>query len=202
MALAIPAGLSTLLTIGGTIAGIAGTVISTSAAMQANSYQQQVAARQAAVMEENAQRATYASQVQQQNQDAQTRALIGEQIAAQSASGLSLGGKSQMLTRKTARALGRLDALNVRQAGDVEAYNFRMIAQDKLSEVKYLGQQQGSILLSGFLDAASVGISGLSKLPTSVTTSIFGSRKTAFSNGASLYVNKSNPVSGSLKFAR
>lgn len=177
MALAIPAGLSTLLTLAGTAAAIGGTIISTTSALQANAYQQQVLARQAAQLEENAQRATYASQVNQQQQDMQTRALLGEQIAAQSASGLKLGGKSQMLTRKSARELGRLDALNIRQAGDVEAYNFRMIAQDKYDELKFTKGQVGSILLSGFLDAASAGITGLRGLPTSEVGSLLGARK-------------------------
>ena len=179
MAIAIPAGLSTLLTLAGTAAAIGGTIISTTAAMQANKYQQQVLARQAAQMEENANRASYAAQVNQQQQDMTTRALLGEQIAAQSASGLSLGGKSQMLTRKAARELGRLDALNIRQAGDVEAYNFRQIAQDKFDELKFTKGQAGSILLSGFLDAASAGITGLKGLPKSQLDSLLGARKTA-----------------------
>lgn len=175
---AIPAGLSTLLTIAGTAAAVGGAIISTSAQLQANKYQQEVAARNAALMEENAQRAGFAAQVAQQDQDRAARALIGEQIAAQSASGLKLGGKSQMLTRKSARELARLDALNIRQAGDIEVYNYQQMAQDKYEELKYLKNQSGSILLSGFLDVASAGITGLSKLPESQLNGLFGARKT------------------------
>lgn len=200
MAIAIPAGISTLLTLAGTAAAIGGTIISTSAAMQANKYQQQVLARQAAQMEENAGRATQAAQVNQQQQDMQTRALIGEQVAAQSASGLKLGGKSQMLTRKAARELGRMDALNIRQAGDVEAYNFRMIAQDKFDELKFTKGQAGSILLSGFLDAASAGITGLRGLPKSNLDSLFGARKV--SNYSASIGTRGPWGSTGMKFAR
>ena len=203
MAFAIPAGISTFLTIAGTAAAVGGAIISTSAALQANKYQQQVASRQAAQMEENARRAGFAAQVQQEDQDRAARALIGEQIAAQSASGLKLGGKSQMLTRKSARELSRLDALNIRQAGDVEVYNYRMMAQDKFDELKFLKQQSGSILLSGFLDAASAGISGVSKLP-GVTQGLasgglLGARKASVLGGARLVTSN---VSSGLRLAR
>lgn len=191
---AIPAGLSTLLTIASIGVGIAGVAASTSAAMQANNYQQQVLERNRLLMEENAQRAIHASQQAQIQQDDQTRALLGEQLATQSASGLKLGGRSQVLTRKSARMLGRLDAETIRQAGEIEAYNFRQAAEDAATEGKFLKQQQGSILLSGFLDAASVGLTGLRSAPTQLS-SLMGGRKSSIASTTGGY--KSN-----LRFAR
>jgi hypothetical protein len=113
--------------------------------------------------------------------------LLGEQIATQSASGLRLGGKSQMLTRKSARQLGRLDALNVIHAGEIEAHNFRQQALDASEQVKFLGQSNQNAVLSGFLDAASVGITGLRSMPGNALTSLVGKSKTpSFRQSANL----------------
>lgn len=152
--------------------GVAGVAVSTASAIAQNNYQKQVAQRNAAIAEINAQRATTQAQSEQLKQDQETRALLGEQIAAQSASGLKLGGRSQMLTRKSARQLGRMDAVAIREAGDVEAWNFRQIAAENYDQIKFLQQSSNFALLSGFLDAASIGISGLSK------TNMFGATKT------------------------
>lgn len=134
---AIPAGLSTLLTIASVGVGIAGVVASTSATIQANNYQAQIAERNRQLMEINAQRAVERASLAQQQQDEQTKALLGQQIAAQSASGLSLYGGSAMLTRKSARELGRMDAIRVKEAGDIEAFNYRMAAADALDQIKF-----------------------------------------------------------------
>lgn len=198
MAFAIPAGLSTLLTIAGIGVGIAGAVASTSATISANNYQKQVAARQAEIMNTNAERAGQAAQQAQIQQDQQTAALLGEQLATQSASGLKIGGKSQMLTRKSARELGRLDALTVRDAGDVEVFNYRMLAQDEADKIKYLNQANGTALLTGFLDAASVGLTGLKNL--SAPGSLLGSTKII--KNTSLLKTGSFGSGGGLKFAR
>jgi hypothetical protein len=140
---------------------LAGVAASTSATISANNYQAQVAQRNADLMNENARRAIDVAQQEQIQQDQKTRGLLGEQVAAQSASGLKLGGRSYMLTRKSARQLGRLDALNIRQDGDITAFNYRMAAQDNLDQITQLKSANKTALLSGFLDAASVGLTGL-----------------------------------------
>lgn len=176
-----------------TAIGIFGAVQNTSATIAANNYQAQVAERNRQANELNAQRALERSSAEQVQQDEQTRALLGAQIAAQSASGLRLGGRSQMLTRKSARELGRLDAINVKRAGEVDAYNFRVAAEDASKQIDFLHQSNKHAMLSGFLDAASVGISGLRSLPGNQLTSIVGARK------ASVPTYQSRP---SLRFAR
>lgn len=202
MAFAIPAGLSTLLTIGATVAGIAGAVVSTSATIAANNYQAEVAKRNADLMNKNAERAGAAAQQAQIQQDQATAALLGEQIAAQSASGLKLGGRSQMLTRKSARELGRLDAMTIRNEGDVNVFNYRMMAQDETEKIKFLNQASGYALLGGFLDAASVGLTGLKGLGSQGTTGLFGQTKKPFSADAFVRKSSAGANSGGLKFAR
>jgi hypothetical protein len=102
-----------------------------------------------------------------------------------------------MLTRKTARQLGRIDALNVRQAGDIEAFNYRMASQDNYDQMKFLDSSNQNALLSGFLDAASVGLTGLRSSPT-LLTNILGDRK-ASTVGAAF---RGGWGSSGLRFAR
>ena len=185
----------TILTIASIGIGIAGAAASTSATINANNYQAQVAERNRQLNELNATRAEQAGQQAQIQQDDQTRALLGEQLAEQGASGLSLNSKSSMLTRKTARMLGRLDSINVRQAADVEAFNFRMAAEDNYNQIQYLNSANNSALLTGFLDAASVGLTGLSS-DKQLTNSLIGARK------SNVIQSGVNYTGSALRFAR
>lgn len=167
--------------------GVAGAAVSAAATISANNYQKKVAERNRQLALENAKRAETQAQADQLSQDMKTRELLGQQIAAQSASGLKLGGRSQMLTRKAARELGRMDALNIRREGDVARWNYEQIANDETEKIKQFNSANGFALLSGFLDAAGAGISGLSNKST--LSLLGGSRlagKTPFANGASI----------------
>lgn len=170
--------LPVILTVASIGLGVAGAAVNTSATIASNNYQSQVLQRNKELMELNAQRAIESSAQEQLKQDQMTRALIGEQLATQSASGLKLGGKSQMLTRKAARELGRLDALNIRHAGEVEAYNFRQMAADASQEIQFRQQSNGYAMLSGFLDAGSAVVGGL-RTPGFLdsASSLLGARK-------------------------
>jgi hypothetical protein len=200
--MAFAAGIAPILQVIGTVAAVGSAVVGTAATISANNYQAQIAKRNAELMEINAQRAVQRSQTEQLAQDQQTRALLGEQLAAQSASGLKLGGKSQMLTRKSARMLGRLDAINVRDQGNVEAFNYRMMAADEMDKIKFLNQSSGFALLSGFLDAAGSGASGLANLKPGTLQSVFGGTKPKTSAlGSSLFVSKTGYNTGALKLS-
>src|SRR5882672_6802881 len=92
--------------------------------MQAQ-YQGQVAKMNADIAKENAKRAETRAGIEAESNDLQTKTLIGEQTAAQAASGVSVAGESQMLTRRSSRMIGHNDSLNIIQAGQLEAYNYR-----------------------------------------------------------------------------
>lgn len=115
-------------------------------------FQEELANRNAQIAQDNAARAIQRSQVEQQDQDMITLAFLGEQEAIQAASGL--GGRSQALARKSAAELGRRDALNVRQAGEIEAYNFQTQAMNFQAEASQARSAAGFGLLSGFMGAA------------------------------------------------
>ena len=141
-------GISTILT-------ALGSVVSGVSALAAGAAQANMAKFNAQVAEDNAVRAQDRAQIEAQQQDDLTRGMIGSQEAAQSASGLSLSSKSSVLTRKSALKLGRLDTLNVRQAGDIEAYNYKVdAAGQRMSASAAMASGVGNALGS-FLGAGS-----------------------------------------------
>jgi hypothetical protein len=158
---AIPAAIGSVFGGGfGQVLGAVGTVLSGISAYGAAQYQQRVGEMNAEIAEDNATRARERAQVEAQEQDDQTRALLGQQLAAQSASGLDIGGRSQILTRKAARRLGRKDALNVAQAGEIEAYNYRVEAANQRASANLAGAQGQSSLLASFIGAGQSLIGG------------------------------------------
>lgn len=134
-------------------------------------YQSEVAKNNAAVAKQNAIMASARAGIQAQENDLQTKALLGEQVAAQAASGVSLSGRSQFLTRQTARLLGRRDTENILAAGSAERSNFltqarQFKAESKMANVsKWLGAAGG--VLDAATGAASAKMAG-AKLPTSL----------------------------------
>lgn len=129
------------------------------AAARAAEYQRQVAEQNAAISIRNAERSIRVSQIEQQDQDAVTRAMIGEQISLQGASGLALGGRSQLLTRKSAAALGRKDALNVRYAGEVQKYNYLVEAANQQAAGTLKGMEKESYERSAAQSRRAAGMS-------------------------------------------
>ncbi len=109
----------------------------------------------AQIADDNAKRAIERSQIEQQESDFITSVLLGEQLAQQGASGVDVGRGSPRLTRISARELGRKDALNIRQSGEIEAYNFRASAASQRAQGSLTKQGGAFGLLSSFLNAGS-----------------------------------------------
>lgn len=137
-----------------------GSIISGVMGMAQASYQAKVANMNAEIAKDNAKRAIERTQVEAKDQDALTKEMIGEQIAAQSASGLSLTGGSAMRTRASARRLGRRDTLNVHQAGELEAYQYKTDAMNFKAQAAAHKMGGISNLLGSFFQAGSSLIGG------------------------------------------
>lgn len=159
--MAIAPVLSLALTAIGTGIGIFGAIQQGQSQQKAAEYQAGVAEKNKQINLLNATRALDRSKTEELQVEEQNRALYGAQVAQQSASGLALGGRSQILTRKSARELGRRDALNVLEAGEIEAYNFRVAAEDSGTEAQFLHQSGQDAALAGWLNAGSTLIGGL-----------------------------------------
>lgn len=135
----------------------------------------------AQISEDNAVRAIQRAQVEQEAQDQQTRAFLGEQLAVQSSSGVNIGSGSPVLTRVAARELGRMDALNIRQAGELESYNYKVDAASGRAQAQVERTNAAMGLLGSFLSAGSA----ITKAPRT-QRSVFG--PTPSSRPASLLI--------------
>jgi len=153
---------SQLLAVAGTGLSAFGAIQSGMANSQAAKYQSQVATVNSMIANDNARRATERSQEAQLEQDTLTMGQLGEQEAAQSATGL--GGRSQMLTRKAAITLGRQDALKTIASGEMDAYNFKNQANAFTAEAGAYSAKASNSMLGGFLSAGSSLISGASSI--------------------------------------
>ena len=138
-----------------TVLSALGSVVSGVSALAAGAAQANMNKFNAQIAEDNAARAQERAQIEAQQQDDLTRGMLGEQEAAQSASGLSMTSKSSVLTRKSALKLGRLDTLNVRQAGDLEAYNYKVDAANQRMQGSLAMMSGASNMLGSFLSAGS-----------------------------------------------
>lgn len=134
----------------GAISSIAGGVMGM---MQAQ-YQAKVANMNAAVAKENAARAVEKASIEGEDNDLQTKALLGEQEVAQAASGISLSGKSQILTRRSAHLVGRRDTMNIIHKGKVEEYNYLVDAANFKAQAQAAKMSGISSLVGGVLGAA------------------------------------------------
>lgn len=144
----------------GSLISAGGAILSGVATANAASAQAQVAKDNAKINEENAQLANERQQEAVQLQDRQTAAALGEQAAIQGGSGLSLTGRTQLLTRKAAAALGRQDAINVNEAGAREVRNYQQAVAGNLTEANMAKASGQNALLSGFINAGSSLIGG------------------------------------------
>lgn len=131
---------------------------------QAASYQAAIAKRNQEIAQGNAVRSVQTAQVEQQDRDNVARALLGEQVAEQSASGFTLGSGSFRRARRSAQELARQDALRIRQAGDVDAFNYKVQAANYGAEAKLASMTASSSLLGGFLGAGASLVSGANKI--------------------------------------
>lgn len=156
---AIPSAIGSFLgNIGlGTALQVGGAVVSGITAVQAGNYQAAVARNNAIVAEENAARASEAAQRNQQQSDLELAAFVGQQEALQSASGLNSQGRSQVLTRRRTRNIGRQDALNIIEGGQAEVRNFQQQAANFRGEAREARR-------SGWMNALSAGIGGMQSL--------------------------------------
>lgn len=137
---------------------IAGALVSVASGvfgMMQASYQAEIAKMNADVAKRNAIRASQRASIDAQEKDImETRALLGEQEVAQAASGVSIAGKSQVMTRATARLLGRRDAINIIDAGKMERYGHLVDAANFKAEAKAAKISGISSLVGGVLGAA------------------------------------------------
>lgn len=165
---AIPAALGSMAGGIGTALSVGGAIMGGVSAMQQAKYQAEVAKNNAKVAQDNANRETTATQQRILQSDNELAALAGEQLATQGASGLSTGGRTQFLTRKQTKTIGRQDALNINEQGTQTSRNYLQQAADFRSEANMAKSAGRNAMLQSVIGAAG-SLVGTSKSTSSTS---------------------------------
>lgn len=136
-----------------TAASVVGSLVSGMAQMQSANYQAEMAARNAIIAQENAVRERERAALEAMKVDNETSSVLGQAEAMQGASGLSLTGRSQVLTRRRTAQSGRLDALNTMTEGEVNARNLENQADEFRASAKMARRSGRFAMLGGMLEA-------------------------------------------------
>lgn len=129
--------------------------------IQAGNYQAAVGRNNARIAEENAARIAEAAQGEAQRSDQDYRALLGEQLAAQGASGFDVLGRSQVAARRLTMKTGRAAAKDIIDEGHSGA-------RRSLQEAANLRAEAKQAKLQGYFSAAGQIAQGASQVGTLV----------------------------------
>lgn len=162
--------MGTVATVGQMGLGVAGSLISSASEQEAARRAEENALRNKEIAKENAIRTLLVSQEEQFDVDMENAQLLGEQEAVQAASGLVLESPSFMQTRRNARELARIDALNVREAGNIRAAAYMNEGDAYAADAAASRLAQGNAATMGFLGAANSIIGGAGRLATAAPT--------------------------------
>lgn len=124
-------------------------------AIQQGNYQAAVGRNNARIAEENAARIAEAAQTEAMRSDQDYRALLGEQLAAQGASGFDILGRSQTAARKLTEKTGRAAAKDIMTEGSASARRSLQEAANFRSEARQAKTQ-------GYISAAGSVLQGAS----------------------------------------
>jgi len=145
------------------VIGIAGTVASVSAANKETAYRRQVAENNAKLSDYNAQESRIAGGKVAQDRDRAAKAVIGQMLADQSASGLSIGVGSFDLQVKSADKQATRDRTRIVDAAAKDAAGYTKQAEQFRSKSGYLQSAQTFDNLAGAVQIGSSIIGGANK---------------------------------------
>jgi hypothetical protein len=128
----------------------------------AANYQAQVARNSQQVAEQNARYAIQAGQSRAQTEDIRTGAVVGQQAAAQAASGIDITTGSPVDVRESTRQMGRLSSLNIMQNANLQAYGYRTQATGFGAQAGLDTAQAGFAKQAGFIGAGTSLLGGAS----------------------------------------
>lgn len=116
--------------------GVVGAGVQAMGSIQEGNYRAQVAENNAKIAGYNAQLATESGEIEASNQGLKTRAQIGEQKAAQGASGVDVNSGSAVDVRVASDILGMTDALTIKSNAAKQAYGFLTQQTSLLAEAQ------------------------------------------------------------------
>jgi hypothetical protein len=146
----------------GTGVTVLGQMKSAQASADTARYQAQVNINNQLIAQQNARYAVTAGQTNAQAQDFRTRSLIGQEEAAQGASGVDLTTGSPKAVVESTRQLGRLDTLNTVQKSNLEAYGYTTQATGFGAEAQLERQKAGYATTAGIIGSTGTILGGAS----------------------------------------
>lgn len=126
-------------------------------------YQAMVAKQNSKIAGENARRTLDEGQQEKIDNDFEIRGLIGEQLAIQSGSGLSLSSRSAQAVRHSSRLIGEQEGARIMAKTMQEAKNFKQQQADFKAESKAHKVSGAFDLAGGILGAAAAAAGGHSE---------------------------------------
>lgn len=156
-------------------ASVLSTAISGVSQFEQSKYQAQVAKNNAKIAADNADRASYASQIEQMRSDREYMAEQGTLFASQAASGLDVLGKSQTLARANLGRVRGEQALDIAQEGFYNVRNFQQQQANFLGESRAAKTQAWMGLAATAFDIA--GTVAKSPVTAKFTKSLIGGTK-------------------------
>lgn len=149
-------------------AALVGTAVSTVGAVSALSMQKAAMDQAAQVEEQNALLARERGQARAQDQDFELAALLSEDQATYSTSGLATGSGSFMATRSRRQVIGRTSRLRAIYDAELQGINAESRAAADRTEARSFGTQSVFRLVSGGLDLGNDLLSGAAMTRTGV----------------------------------
>jgi hypothetical protein len=140
--------------------GAYGAIQSSDAASASASYQAQVSANNATIASQNAQYATAAGEAQVTQSQLKTAATVGGIKASEAASGLDVNSGSNVDVQSSAKQLGELDALTIRNAAARQAYGYQTQSMSDVAQAGLEKAQSSQDLTAGMFGAGSSILGG------------------------------------------
>lgn len=153
---------------------IAGTAIEGWSQFQQSQYQATVAKNNAKIASQNADRASYASQINQMRSDREYAAQEASIEATHAASGLDVLGGSQIMSRANVARVRSEQALDIRNAGLFDVRNFQQEQANFLGEARAAKTQAWMGLAATAFSIGSQVSSAKSKKSTTQKSSLIG----------------------------
>ncbi len=125
-------------------------------------YASAVARNNAITAENNAKYALAAGDVQSENQQMKTKAVLGTQKAAQAANGIDVNSGTAVDVRRSTAELGHLDALTILNNASNKAAGYRAQGANFTAEAELQSMKGDTSRMAGYIGAGSSLISGAS----------------------------------------
>jgi len=155
------AGLGSILGMAGSLFSAIGGMGASDAKVQADNYNAQIAANNAALQRQNAAFAGAVGNTNAAEEQQKTRAKVAALAAEQGASGVNIGGPSSENVQASEAMTGELNAINIRSNAARQAYNYQSQAANSDLEAQLYRDEAKSESSGGGLSAATTLLGGL-----------------------------------------